>query len=43
MDDANLRSIVMKYATNQPAFIKEVPEAYLRLTLLGEAYTTRNS
>ena len=41
--DPKVKIFVLKYATNPVAFLKEVPEAYLRLSLLGEAYTTRNS
>ena len=41
--DPKVRAFVQKYAGNGAAFAKEVPEAYLRLSLLGEAYTTRNS
>jgi hypothetical protein len=41
--DAQLKALAQKYASNQAAFVKEVPEVYLKLTLLGETYTTRNS
>jgi hypothetical protein len=37
------KAFVQKYATNQVAFLQDVPEAYLRMTLLGETYTNRNS
>ena len=41
--EAAVKAVVSKYASNQPAFVKEVAEVYQQLTLLGEAYTTRNS
>jgi len=41
--DGDLKSYVQKYASNEAAFLKDVPSAYLKLTLLGESYTTRNS
>ena len=41
--DANCKSMMQKYVQNEPAFVQEVGSAYVRLTLLGEAYTTRNS
>jgi hypothetical protein len=37
------KAFVTKYASSKVAFLEDVPEAYLKLTLLGEAYTTRNS
>ena len=42
-EEVPVRAFVSKYAANEPAFLKEVAEVYLKLTLLGEAYTTRNS
>ena len=43
LTEAAIKAVVSKYASNQPAFVKEVAEVYQQLTLLGEAYTTRNS
>eukprot|EP01041_Mallomonas_annulata_P006885 gene6885-13961_t len=43
LGDNQVKSFVQKYATNEAAFLKDVPEAYLRMTLLGQEYTTRNS
>jgi hypothetical protein len=43
MSDADLKAFVLKYSTNSAGFFKDVAEAYTRLTLLGSAYTTRNS
>ena len=43
LTEAAVKAVVSKYASNQPAFVKEVAEVYQQLTLLGEAYTTRNS
>lgn len=37
------KALVQKYATTEPAFVKDVAEIYLRLGLVGAAYTTRNS
>lgn len=37
------RVLVEKYAQNGAAFRKDVVDSYLRLTKLGETYTTRNS
>lgn len=41
--DGACRALVEKYASNEPAFKQDVAEVYLRLTLLGEVYSTRNS
>lgn len=41
--DANSKAMIQKYAGNEDAFVKEVTDAYFKLTQLGEAYTTRNS
>jgi hypothetical protein len=41
--EAALTSLGSKYAGNQPAFLNDLAEAYLKLTSIGEAYTTRNS
>ena len=51
--DDNLRSVFQgdtqvmeaakKYASSQTAFLKDLQESYLKLTLLGQAYSTRNS
>lgn len=41
--DPKVKSYLAKYATNEPAFKQEIGEAYVKLTLLGSAYTTRNS
>lgn len=43
LSDPKLKAMAQKYGSNQAAFLKEVPEVYLKLTLLGETYTTRNS
>ena len=43
MDDQKIKAAVMKYASNEAAFLKNLPDAYLKLTKLGEAYITRNS
>ena len=42
-ENPDVKFFAQKYAQSEAAFVKDVPEAYLRLTLLGEAYTTRNS
>lgn len=42
-EDASLRAIVSKYAGNDNAFTEALIPAYLRLSLLGAAYSTRNS
>lgn len=42
-DDAALRSVLSKYAGNDKAFTDALIPAYLRLSLLGAAYSTRNS
>ena len=41
--DDKTKAFVQKYATSETAFLKDVPEAYLRMTLLGETGTNRNS
>lgn len=38
-----VKSLVQKYASNEAAFIKDISDVYLKLTLLGEEYTTRNN
>ena len=38
-----MKALVQKYATNEPAFKAEIGDAYLKMTLLGASYTTRNS
>jgi hypothetical protein len=43
LDDPALKAMVQKYAGNDVAFVADVQGTYLRLGLLGEAYTTRNS
>eukprot|EP00607_Mallomonas_marina_P001632 CAMPEP_0182432028 /NCGR_PEP_ID=MMETSP1167-20130531/53435_1 /TAXON_ID=2988 /ORGANISM="Mallomonas Sp, Strain CCMP3275" /LENGTH=323 /DNA_ID=CAMNT_0024619057 /DNA_START=110 /DNA_END=1081 /DNA_ORIENTATION=+ len=43
LDDPQVKTFVQKYATNEGAFVKDVPEAYLRLTNVGQEFTTRNS
>ena len=40
-NDAELQKWVSKYAGNKGGFIKDVPEAYQKLTLIGTKYTTR--
>ena len=37
------KALAQKYSTTEPAFVKDVAETYLRLGLIGAAYTTRNS
>ena len=41
--DGDVKELVKKYAANGKAFKEDVPEAYLKLTLLGQAFMTRNS
>lgn len=41
--DSVLKGNVQKYADNSKAFIEDLKAAYLRLGLLGEEYSTRNS
>ena len=41
--DPQVLEIVKKYAGSKNSFQKDVGEAYLKLTLLGQAYSTRNS
>ena len=41
--DPQVFEIVKKAAGSDTSFQKDVAEAYLKLTLLGEAYSTRNS
>ena len=41
--DDKTKAFVQKYAGSETAFLKDVPEAYLRMTLLGETGTNRNS
>lgn len=41
--DDKTKAFVQKYAGSETAFLKDVPEAYLRMTLLGETGTGRNS
>jgi len=43
LEDPQVKVFVQKYASNEGAFLKDVPDAYLRLTLVGQAYTNRNS
>lgn len=43
LDDPKVKTFVQKYAGNEAAFLKDVPEVYLRLTLLGQTSTTRNA
>lgn len=43
LKDDKIKAYIMKYAGSETAFLKDVPEAYLRMTLLGETGTTRNS
>jgi hypothetical protein len=43
LENPEVKSYVVKYAGNNSAFLTDLPEAYLKLTLLGESYTTRNS
>jgi hypothetical protein len=38
-----VKEFVKKYASSEAALMKDMPEAYLKLTLLGQAYTGRNS
>lgn len=39
----HLRRTVQKYASNNNAYLKDLSEAYQRLTTLGFQGTTRNS
>ena len=41
--DPQVLEIVKKASGSDTSFQKDVAEAYLKLTLLGEAYSTRNS
>ena len=41
--DDKTKAFVQKYAGSETAFLKDVPEAYLKMTLLGETGTGRNS
>ena len=41
--DPQILETVKKYAGSSTAFQKDVAEAYLKLTLLGQVYSTRNS
>ena len=41
--DDKTKAFVQKYAGSETAFLKDVPEAYLKMTLLGETGTNRNS
>ncbi|KAJ1435654.1 heme peroxidase [Ochromonadaceae sp. CCMP2298] len=43
LDDPALKAVVQKYAGADAAFVADVQGTYLKLGLLGEAYTTRNS
>jgi len=43
VDEPAMKALVQKYATNELAFKQELAEAYLKMTLLGAAYSTRNS
>jgi hypothetical protein len=41
--DDKTKAFIQKYAGSESAFLKDVPEAYLRMTLLGQTGTGRNS
>ncbi len=41
--NTEVKEFVKKYGTNEKAFKEDVVEAYLKLTLLGQIYSTRNS
>jgi hypothetical protein len=43
LDDSKVKVFVQKYATNEAAFLKDVPEVYVKLNLLGQASTNRNA
>ena len=43
LNNQEIKAYVQKYATNEPAFIKDVTDAYLQLTNIGQELTTRNS
>jgi hypothetical protein len=43
MSDSEIKEILKKYAGNEDAFKKDVSEAYLKMTLLGQTFMTRNS
>ena len=43
LDDPKLKALVQKYAANEAAFIQDVQQVYLKMTLLGQASTTRNA
>ena len=43
LGDPIIKESFKKYASNKLAFITDLKNAYLKLTLLGEAYSTRNS
>eukprot|EP01038_Epipyxis_sp_PR26KG_P010643 gene10643-14295_t len=43
LNDIKLKAILLKYNKNDVVFIKDVSESYLKMTLLGGKYTTRNS
>jgi len=43
LDEPNVREYVKKYASNEVSFISELQELYQKMTILGEAYSTRNS
>lgn len=43
LGDPQITEVAKKYASSETAFLKDLQEAYLRLTLLGQTYSTRNS
>lgn len=43
LGNSNVLEFVKKYAKNEVSFISELQELYQRMTVLGEAYSTRNS
>ena len=43
LGDPKLKALVQKYASSEAAFIQDVQQVYLKMTLLGQASTTRNA
>jgi hypothetical protein len=41
--DPKFKSLVQKYASNEADFLQDVQQVYLKMTLLGQASTTRNA
>lgn len=43
LEDAQVKSYVVKYSSNERAFVQDLADSYLKLTSVGKEFTNRNS